>query len=79
MPVNAKPDGTVKLHAFVPSPTTALESDPETVHAPAIVRDTAFRILNTWFAEVKLAGAVPLPSVLVPQVDSASRLPDAFE
>ena len=47
VPETAKPDGMVKLQAFVPSPITILELEPETVQAAPMVGVALFLILKT--------------------------------
>ena len=74
--VTVKVLGTVKLHAFVPSPTTIFEPVPETVHEAPIVGVELLRILKVEEPDVKFSGAEPLPSVLVPQLLVDSKFPD---
>jgi hypothetical protein len=65
----------VKLHAFVPSPTTILDPVPDTVQLAPIVGVALLRMLKVEFPDVKLAGCAPDPSVLVPQELVNSKFP----
>jgi hypothetical protein len=77
--VTTNVEGTVKLHAFVPSPTTIFEPVPETVQDAPMDGVALLRMLKVTPFDVKFAGAVPVPSVFEPQFDKVSRLPVDLE
>ena len=79
VPVTAKVEGMVKLQAAVPSPKTIFALLPDTVQAAPIVGVALFLILKVCPSVTKSGGFVPVPSVLVPQVDVKSKLPVDFE
>jgi len=72
--------GMVKLHAFVPSPTTTFDPEPETVQPDELIVGVAlFLIFHIVFVVVNTVGEVPEPSVLGPQLLATSRLPVDLE
>ena len=68
----------VEIVKSVPS-TTTFDPEPETVQLPVRPPALPLDIWNTCPAAVKLDGLLPVPSVLVPHVAVASRLPVAAE
>lgn len=77
-PVKANPEGTVKFTAERPSPTTTLEDAPETVQTAPMVAAALFLISKVWPEEIKSAGEVPVPSVLVPPGSGQFEVPCTF-
>jgi hypothetical protein len=77
--VAVKVEGTEKFIAAVPSPTCIFEVAPLMVQVPPIVGVRLFFIINVIPSVVKLAGELPEPSVLAPQLDKRSRFPVDLE
>ena len=79
VPLNAAVDGILKVVAVLPLPTTTCEPAPLTVQAALMVPKLVLVIMYVHPALVKLAGDVPVPLVLVPQVPKVFKLPVDFE